>query len=149
MQIQKENNPYDAILISLQKQLSDTNIKLSNIMKAIEAGIITASTKERLNELERQKFSLETEIKQQKMANNLLLTEEQIIYVLNEFYQKRVDKNFYNRIIDGFVHKVYLYKDKISIVYNLTGNGKELLKSDIDNLYKSSQADACGSPYDL
>lgn len=147
MQIQKENNPYDAILISLQKQLSDTNTKLSNIMKAIEAGIITASTKERLNELERQKFSLETEIKQQKMANNLLLTEEQITYVLNEFYQKRVDKNFYNRIIDGFVHKIYLYDDKISIIYNLTSNGKELLKSDIDNLYKSSQADAFGSPF--
>lgn len=59
-------------------------------MNAIEAGIITTSTKDRLEQLEQEKYKLEIEISTQQLNSNMLLSEEQIIYMLNEFYKKEL-----------------------------------------------------------
>jgi hypothetical protein len=118
-------------------------------MNAIEAGIITTSTKDRLEQLEQEKYKLELEISTQQLNSNRLLSEKQIIYMLNVFYNKRVDVSFYNQIIDCFIYKIYIYSDKICIVYNLNNSDKDVTYSDINELYKSSHLNSCGSPYDL
>lgn len=48
-----------AYLQSLRKSLSETQKSLSNVMKAIEQGIITETTKARLEELEAEQKKLE------------------------------------------------------------------------------------------
>ena len=149
LEIQQADNKINDILLMLKKQLTATKTKINNIMNAIEAGIITTSTKDRLEQLEQEKYKLELEISTQQLNSNRLLSEKQIIYMLNVFYNKRVDVSFYNQIIDCFIYKIYIYSDKICIVYNLNNSDKDVTYSDINELYKSSHLNSCGSPYDL
>ena len=39
---------------------------------------------------------------------------------------------WHRRMIEAFVAKVWLYDDKLSIYYNLMGNGDELQKNDME-----------------
>lgn len=146
LEIQQADNKINDILLMLKKQLTATKTKINNIMNAIEAGIITTSTKDRLEQLEQEKYKLELEISTQQLNSNRLLSEKQIIYMLNVFYNKRVDVSFYNQIIDCFIYKIYIYSDKICIVYNLNNSDKDVTYSDINELYKSSHLNSCGSP---
>lgn len=146
LEIQQADNKINDILLMLKKQLTATKTKINNLMNAIEAGIITTSTKDRLEQLEQEKYKLELEISTQQLNSNRLLSEKQIIYMLNVFYNKRVDVSFYNQIIDCFIYKIYIYSDKICIVYNLNNSDKDVTYSDINELYKSSHLNSCGSP---
>lgn len=145
LEIQQADNKINDILSMLKKQLTATKTKINNLMNAIEAGIITTSTKDRLEQLELEKYKLELEISTQQLNSNRLLSEEQILYMLNEFYKKRADVSFYNQIIDCFIYKIYIYSDKICIVYNLNNSDKDVTYSDINELYKSSHLNSCGS----
>lgn len=149
LEIQQADNKTNDMLLMLKKQLTAIKTKINNLMNAIEAGIITTSTKDRLEQLEQEKYKLELEISTQQLNSNRLLSEKQIIYMLNVFYNKRVDVSFYNQIIDCFIYKIYIYSDKICIVYNLNNSNKDVTYSDINELYKSSHLNSCGSPYDL
>ncbi|WP_221300634.1 hypothetical protein, partial [Pectinatus brassicae] len=83
-----------------------------------------------------------------RQAQNSLpeLSEKHIIYMLNHFYKHRADEDFYDKIIDGFIHKVYVYDDSLYIIYNLIDTGKDIDKSDIDSLYMSSHINLHGDP---
>ena len=48
-----------SIIIGLQERLKETNKRIKNLMSAIEQGIITPTTKERLEELEEERRDLE------------------------------------------------------------------------------------------
>ncbi len=114
---------------------------------AIEAGIITETTKERLTQLEQDRLNVDMEIKNRQAQNSLPeLSEKHIIYMLNHFYKHRADEDFYDKIIDGFIHKVYVYDDSLYIIYNLIDTGKDIDKSDIDSLYMSSHINLHGDP---
>lgn len=147
VEIYKKETADTDMLASLQSQLTLVDKKIANIMTAIEAGIITASTKERLTQLDQQKIEIETEIKN-RQANNSLpeVTEKHIIYMLQEFYDHRADVDFYDRIIDGFIHKVYLYDSSLYVIYNLIDTGKDINKADINAMYKSSYIEFTGDP---
>lgn len=145
LEIQQADNKTNDMLLMLKKQLTAIKTKINNLMNAIEAGIITTSTKDRLEQLEQEKYKLELEISTQQLNSNRLLSEKQIIYMLNVFYNKRVDVSFYNQIIDCFIYKIYIYSDKICIVYNLNNSDKDVTYSDINELYKSSHLNSCGS----
>lgn len=55
-------------LKALKKQFAQTNHAVDNMISAIEQGIITRSTKQRLGELENTRDSLETEIAKESMT---------------------------------------------------------------------------------
>ena len=57
-------NTEDNTLPLLRKQLADTNRGIENILNAIQQGILTSSTKERLEELEKLREKLKTSILQ-------------------------------------------------------------------------------------
>jgi site-specific DNA recombinase len=59
----------------LKKQLAETEKGINNMLNAIQAGIFTPSTKQRLDELEETKSQLEVSILQEKMHNPLLTRE--------------------------------------------------------------------------
>lgn len=135
------------ITTSLESQLTSINKKITNIMAAIEAGIFTVSTKDRLSSLDQQKFEIETEIKNRQAQNSLSeLTEEHIIYMLQHFYKHKADADFYSKIIDGFIYKVYLYNDSIYVIYNLLDSSKQVSKADVDAARASSYINLLGDP---
>ncbi len=137
--IYKKEQKQEDVSGALNKQLTEINSKINNLIKAIEAGIITSTTKERLSHLEHDKYDTEMEIKNRQAENNLPeFSEKHIIYMLKEFYEHRADPDFYNRIIDGFIHKVYIYDKYICVIYNLVDNEKDVDKADVDAFYMSS-----------
>ena len=62
----------------LKKQLADIEKGIENMLNAMQAGILTKSTKKRLDDLEAQKEKLETDILREQVHTEVL-TKEQII----------------------------------------------------------------------
>ena len=68
----------------MNQQLVEIEKGINNMLNAIQAGIFTPSSKQRLDELEETKRQLEDSILQEEM-NNHLLTIEQIAFFIYRF----------------------------------------------------------------
>ena len=114
------------ILASLHKERADTQRAIDNIMCAIEQGIITPTTRARLQEQEENAQRLDAEIAAQRFsirANSA--TREELIASLRLFQRGDIDDADYRAaLIDTFVRAVYVFDDKLKIIFHL-GNGKE------------------------
>ena len=94
-----------------------------------------------LKELEKQKTALEGELSIAKCAH-LDFTEHDIRFLLSQFADgDKNDIEYQKRLIDMFIYSIYLYDDKMVIIYNYTGdNGLERKKSEHALL---SEIDTC------
>lgn len=88
MELQKKES---TDLPLLKKQLAETEKGINNMLNAIQAGIFTPSTKQRLDELEETKSQLEVSILQEEM-HKPLLTREQIAFFIYRFRKFDVTK---------------------------------------------------------
>ena len=124
----------DTALPLLRKELADTENGLKNIADAIQQGIITNTTKQRLEELEALKSEIEIKILQTELQKDIL-TEEKIIFWINRFKGGNVNDKAYQRaIIDIFVNAIYLYDDKIVLTYNFKADSRTICLSDVECL---------------
>jgi site-specific DNA recombinase len=131
LSIQGKESP---MLKSLKKQLSQTDTAIENMLNAIEQGIITKSTKKRLDELESTKENLETEIAKENISHPLL-TKEFLYSWFDGFKNFDVNK-LENRkmLIDTFVNSVVLYDDRIDFYFNFKDNAKSLALSELNTV---------------
>jgi len=121
-ELQKEPMPEDAMHKAYKAKLAGINKSIDNIMNAIEAGIFTDSTKSRLQELEAQKASVERDISASKTAN-VLYNEDVIVEMLKMLKSDDTKSAEYRRrVVDALVGRVYLYDDKVVIIYTFTKN---------------------------
>lgn len=126
IELQEKEQADKSMLCYYEQQLREIQRALSNLLKAIEAGLITSTTKNRLFELEDQKARLETEIEREKIVHPTL-EKEQIIFFLERFKGGDINsKEYQQAIIDAFVNKVILYNDKIIITYNVSSDNNEI-----------------------
>ena len=115
MKLQSKEN---TVLPLLKKRFADTQKSIDNMLDAIQQGILTASTKERLESLEKQKSELSVQIIKEEMAKPTL-SREQIILWFHRFRKlntKRLDHR--RRLIDSFVNDGFLYDDRITVTFN-------------------------------
>ena len=99
----------------------------NNILSAIEQGIVTASTKERLVTLEEQIGKIDEKLLIEKAKDNLKLSKEDIVNHIEKALQNKADK-----LIDLLVKEIVLYDDKVEIKCNYsTRNKPEELGVDI------------------
>jgi DNA invertase Pin-like site-specific DNA recombinase len=104
----------DQSILKILQGEQDKIIKAKhNIIVAIEQGIITASTKERLQELELQQEELSTKIMIEESKVKTTIKKDDII----EFIKKALNNNA-ERIIDLLVKQIILYDDKLIIKCN-------------------------------
>lgn len=104
----------------LEKELSDVEKSIGNILSAIEGGLFTPSMKERLTALEEQKKQVEASIAQEKLTHPPL-TLEGIVFFLQRFRKTDVSSEAERRqLIDHFVKAVVVYDDKILLTFNYT-----------------------------
>ena len=126
IEIQEQELADTSMLKYYENRLKETQRSINNLMKAIEEGIITASTRDRLLALEEEKRDLNVEIEREKLVRPAI-TREQIIYFLESFKGGDVnDEAYCERIIDTFVNKVLIYDDKIVITYNHSDETREI-----------------------
>ena len=106
----------------LYAQLSDTERSISNIMKAIEAGIITESTKNRLEQLEDDQKRIKAQITEAK-SEIVILSKDDIAAGLMMFKDGDFDdQTFRMKLFDTFVKAVYVYDDNLRIVFSFSGD---------------------------
>ena len=111
-------NREDTTLPALRQQLKDCEQGIENMLNAIQMGILTPSTKTRLEELESQRESLKVSILQAELEKPKY-TKEQIVSWINRFKYGNVDDIEYQRqIIDTFINAIYVYDDKLVFTYN-------------------------------
>ena len=131
LSIQGKESP---MLKSLKKQLAQTDTAIENMLNAIEQGIITKSTKKRLDELERTKENLETEIAKENISHPLLTKE--FLYLWFDGFKNFDVNKLKNRkmLIDTFVNSVVLYDDRIDFYFNFKDNAKSLTLSELNTV---------------
>lgn len=101
-----------------EKQLRETKTAIDNLLNAIQQGIFTRSTKERLDELEASRDELENKIAVEKLAKPRI-TEEQLRFFLERFRKMDVTRKSQRKmLIDTFVNAIFLYDDKMVLTYN-------------------------------
>lgn len=113
------------------------------MLAAIEAGIITPSTKSRLMELEAERGQIEKGIAQQ-LISEPTLERDQVVYFLERFREGDVTDDGYRAfLVDTFLNAAYLYDDdKLVLVLNYTG---ERCKVTLELVEKAVEGDPGGS----
>lgn len=131
---EKERNDQTE-LTALKNSLRETQKIIDNIMNAIEQGIITETTKERLMDAEERKKSLLVAIAKEEIKKPVL-TKDKIKFFLDEMRDRIYSSSERIAVIlQTFVNAVYLYDDKIVITYNFR-DGEGLKKFELTELEK-------------
>ena len=116
----------NTILLQLKNQLAKTEKSIDNILKAIEQGIFTKSTKQRLDELEKAKSTIEDKILKEQIEKPII-TREQILCWLHAFRTYDMTKPKHRQqLVDYFVNSVYVYEDRMIINYNYKENSETI-----------------------
>ena len=113
LQEQARRTQGNTVLNLLLKEKRNIESSISNIMVAIEKGVITNTTAKRLRELEEQQESLEREILKEQSKSDIKLTESEI----RDFYSQML-KLEPKALISSLVKKIVLFDDKIEIEFN-------------------------------
>lgn len=105
----------------LESQLKDTERSLANIMAAIEQGIFTVSTRDRLQELEEQKARLTSQLDSARATADDIISEEEIAAVLRHYAAGDIhDKRYQETLIDAFLIRAYVYPDHYRLYFTTT-----------------------------
>ena len=114
-------------------RLNEVSASISNIMKAIEQGIITDTTKSRLIELEGQKAELEENLALEK-EENPAVTKEEILYYLDHMNRKAAtDPDSFKYLVRTFIKAIFLFDDKIILTYNLKNKNSTVTLDECNN----------------
>ena len=143
MKLQSKEN---TALPLLKKRFADTQKSIDNMLDAIQQGILTASTKERLESLEKQKSELSVQIIKEEMAKPTL-SREQIIFWFHRFRKlntKRLDHR--RRLIDSFVNAIFLYDDRITFTFNYKDGTKTINFTELEKSGLGSDINALAAP---
>ena len=140
--IQGQENP---MIPSIKEQLCVCDKGLKNLLKAIEAGIFTPTTKERMEELERQKEELNVSLIRAQMAQPVFTKEEIIKWISRFKYGNINDKAYQREMIDTFLNSVYVYDDKIVFTYNFRDHAETVTLDEIEYVFCSDVND-CPPP---
>ncbi len=121
------------IIKALKENLRGVEKGINNMLNAIQQGIVTSSTKKRLEDLEQRKSEIEIAILNEEIEHPVL-TKEQIIFWISRFKDMDMgNENNRQCLIDTFVNSVYLYDDKIVITYNFKDGTRTTSLDEIEN----------------
>lgn len=96
----------DPVLATLEGELKNVNISLANLMRAIEAGIFTPTTRDRMLELESQKTDLSSRIVRQRNARPRLTVEHIEFFLSSLAGGDPSDEDYRRQIIDALIGSV-------------------------------------------
>ena len=129
-----------------EKQLRDAESGIQNMLNAIQAGILTSSTKERPEQLEETKRELEARIAEEKLAKPKV-TEEFIRFWLLRFRKLDMSQQEQRQaLVDTFINAIYLYDDKVLITFNYKEGTETVAFGEAVKAEKSSDMSARGAP---
>ena len=114
-----------------EQQLKEAELGIQNMLNAIQQGILTKSTKARLEELEAAKEEIEIRIENEKLAKPKV-SAEFVTFWLHRFRKLDVRQQSHRKmLIDTFVNAIYLYDDKLIITFNYKESSQTVTFGDI------------------
>ena len=113
MQAHEDRLRNQSVLNNLNIEKNKIQKSLDNIMKAIESGILTPKTKERLTTLETELEIVNTKILSEECKMQNQLSKEKVIAFLTNSVL-----NAPSLVIDTLIQKIILFDDRIEIFYN-------------------------------
>lgn len=126
------------VIAGLKNKLKEVDKSIKNLLFAIEQGIITPTTKTRMEELEIEKNSLELGIMEESLKTPVV-TREQIIFFLEKFKNGDINDQVYRRkLIDTFVNAIYVYDDHLIITYNYSSTNNKTTLEEINAVFDDS-----------
>ena len=125
------------MLPAMRKQLRDCEKGIENLLNAIQAGIVTGGTKERLESLEAQKENLQSSILQAQLDRPKYTKEEIVSWILQFRGGNIEDKAYQKEIIDVFLNSIYVYEDRMVFTYNYRDGAETIRKEEIEAAFRS------------
>lgn len=124
----------DRELDTIRDELKQTETAVSNIMKAIEQGIITPDMKARMEELSAKKAHLKAMITAGQKRNRIeMLTREEFEAAFQLVREGEIDnKVFQELLFDMFLRKAIVFEDHILIVFAYEKNGHDTVDLPFD-----------------
>ena len=110
---------------------------IENLLNAIQAGIVTSGTKERLESLEAQKENLQSSILQAQLDRPKYTKEEIVSWILQFRGGNIEDKAYQKEIIDVFLNSIYVYEDRMVFTYNYKDGAETIRKEEIEAAFHS------------
>ena len=107
----------------LEKEKAELKKKITNIIRAIEDGIVSDNTKDRLRELEEAYARVEIDLSIEQSRSYTFLTKDKIVDYLNKMIIENTDDIKARKlIVNAFIREVIYYEDKVIITYNFADN---------------------------
>jgi len=110
---QKSRIEDTTILNILKDEQNSTQKAIDNLLSAIEQGVVTPTTKSRLEELELKLDSIKEKLLSEQSKNKTSLTKTDIL----KFIKKGLKKEP-RLLIQQLINRIILYDDKVEIYYN-------------------------------
>ncbi len=117
MRIQSQRKTESPEVALIKSQLAGTEKRMDNIMRAIEAGILTDTTQKRLKELEETKARLEYELELEKSKAPAISYEYAKAFLTSLSASDFNTPERKKLLIETFVQRVYLWDDRMIIIY--------------------------------
>ena len=133
-----------------EQQLREAETGIQNLLNAIQQGILTKSTKSRLEELEVAKEDLEIKIANEKIAKPRI-SPEFVTFWLHKFRKLDVRQQSHRKmLIDAFVNAIYLHDDKLVLTFNYKDGTRTITLNDVKEAVKAntgSDLDCLAAPF--
>ena len=108
-------------------------------MRAIEAGILTETTGERLKALEAEKARLTDALEAEELRRSIQLTEADILRYLDSMGGDAYDPDDRVRLLDEFVERVIVTDDELAVVLRYTDDRRAVSISDTLSMISQQQ----------
>ena len=129
-----------------EKQLKETEVGITNMLNAIQMGILTSSTKERLEALEDQRKELQARIAEERLAKPKMKEEFVRFWLLRFRKLDMTQPEQRQALVDTFINAIYLYDDKVLITFNYKEGTETVAFGEAVKAEKSSDMSARGTP---
>ena len=121
-----------------EHQLQEAQRGIDYLLNAILQGILTKSTKTRLEELEATKEDLEIKIANEKIAMPRI-SPEFVTFWLHKFRKLDVRQQSHRKmLIDAFVNAIYLYDDELVLTFNYKDGTRTISLDDVKEAVKNN-----------
>ena len=119
----------------LENELASVNTSIDRLISAIEAGAFNDRIKSRLDDLNVQKAQITASIADLELTSGFQLTRDHIAFFLRQFRDADLnDRACQKRLIQTFINAVFVYDDKLKIVYNYTADSNTVTLDIVDKL---------------
>lgn len=117
----------------LKKLLKENERATENLFKALESGQIVDVIAERISQKKRERNELEQQILLET-SSHPTPTVNEVRFFLNQFRKGDVnDLKYRQALVDAFVNRIYLYDDKMTVLYNTQDSHSDVTIDDLSS----------------